>query len=96
VLPADDFERWVDGRAGDLEALGEEEFNGVCAKCHRLGEEEQLIGPSLAAAQLADAEALEDIVRNGRNKMPAVGRGWTDEQMRALIEYARGLTEQIE
>jgi cytochrome c oxidase subunit 2 len=96
VLPADEFERWVDGRAGDLDALGEEEFNGVCAKCHRLGEEEQLIGPSLAAAQLEDAEALEDIVRNGRNKMPAVGRGWTDEQMRALIEYARGLTERVE
>jgi cytochrome c oxidase subunit 2 len=93
VLSADEFERWVDGRVGDLEALGEEEFNGVCAKCHRLGDEPQLIGPSLAAAQLEDAEALEEIVRNGRNKMPAVGRGWTDEQMRALTEYAKRLAE---
>jgi cytochrome c oxidase subunit II len=93
VMPADEFERWVDGRAGDQRALGEEEFNGVCAKCHRLGDEDQLIGPSLAAAQLQDAEGLEEIVRNGRGEMPAVGRGWTDEQMRALIEHAERVAE---
>jgi cytochrome c oxidase subunit 2 len=89
VMPADEFASWVNGRPFDSEALGEEEWNGVCAKCHRLGEEEQLIGPSLAAAVLEDAEALEEIVRNGRNKMPAVARGWTDEQIRALTEYAK-------
>jgi cytochrome c oxidase subunit 2 len=93
VLPADEFQRWLDGRAGDLEALGEEEWNGVCAKCHRLGDEGQLIGPSLSAAVLQDAEQLEQIVRNGRNKMPAVGRGWSDEQMRALTEFTRRLAE---
>ena len=93
VMPADEFDRWVEGRTGDLQALGEEEFNGVCGKCHRLGEEKQLIGPSLAAAQLQDAEALEQIVRNGRGKMPAVGRGWTDEQMRALVEHAERVAE---
>jgi cytochrome c oxidase subunit II len=93
VMPADEFERWVDGRADDRQALGEEEFNGVCAKCHRLGEEKRLIGPSLAAAQLQDAEALEEIVRNGQGEMPAVGRGWTDEQMRALVEHAERVAE---
>jgi cytochrome c oxidase subunit II len=96
VMPADEFERWLDGRSDDLQALGEEEFNGVCAKCHRLGDEDRLIGPSLAAASLRDAEALEDIVRNGQGEMPAVGRGWTDEQMRALTEYARRVTERAE
>jgi cytochrome c oxidase subunit 2 len=93
VMPADEFERWVAGRSGDLQALGEEEFNGVCAKCHRLGDEGRLIGPSLAAASLQDAEALEQIVRNGQNEMPAVGRGWTDEQMRALTEHAKRVAE---
>ena len=96
VMAADEFERWVEERAGDTAQLGEEEFNGVCAKCHRLGDEKRLIGPSLTAAQLQDAEALEEIVRNGRGEMPAVGRGWTDEQMRALTEYARGVTERTE
>jgi cytochrome c oxidase subunit 2 len=89
VLPADEFERWVEGRASDLDTLGEEEWNGVCAKCHGLGDEKRLIGPSLSAAQLEDAARLEDIVRNGGRQMPAVGRGWTDEQMRALTDYAR-------
>ena len=93
VLPANEFEAWLSERAGDLETLGEEEFNGVCGKCHRIGDEERLIGPSLAAAQLEDSEALEEIVRNGRNKMPAVGRGWTDEQMRALTEHAKRVAE---
>lgn len=96
VLPADEFERWVDGRAGDVQALGEEEFEGVCGKCHRLGDEKRLIGPSLAAAQLQNPEALEEIVRNGRGKMPAVARGWTDEQLRALVEHARRMTERVE
>jgi cytochrome c oxidase subunit 2 len=93
VMTADEFASWVNSRPFDSEALGEEEFNGVCAKCHRLGEQDQLVGPSLAAAQLEDAAALEEIVRNGRNKMPAVGRGWTDEQMRALTEYAKQVAE---
>ena len=96
VMPPDEFERWVGGRADDLQALGEEEFNGVCAKCHRLGEEKRLIGPSLAAAQLQDGEALEEIVRNGQGEMPAVGRRWTDEQMRALVEHARRLAGRVE
>jgi mono/diheme cytochrome c family protein len=93
VMPADEFERWVEGRTDDLEALGEEEFNGVCGKCHRLGDEKQLVGPSLGAATLQDAERLEEIVRNGGRLMPAVGRGWTDEQMRALTEHAARLAE---
>jgi cytochrome c oxidase subunit II len=93
VMPEDEFERWLDGRTDDLRALGEEEFNGVCAKCHRLGEEDRLIGPSLAPAALQDAEALEEIVRNGQGEMPAVGRGWTDEQMRALTQHAQRVAE---
>jgi cytochrome c oxidase subunit 2 len=95
VMPADEFDRWLEARTGDLDALGEEEFDGVCGKCHRLGDEGQLIGPSLAAAQLEDSEALEEIVRNGRNEMPAVGRGWTDEQMRALTEHAERLAGRL-
>jgi cytochrome c oxidase subunit 2 len=91
VMAAQDFERWVEGRASAPDELGEEEFNGVCTKCHRLGNEKQLIAPNLSAAQLENAERLEQVVRNGGVKMPAVGRGWTDEQMRALTDYARQL-----
>jgi cytochrome c oxidase subunit II len=93
VMPAEEFERWVAARASNPADLGEEEWNGVCSKCHRLGEEKRLIGPSLGAAQLRDTARLEQIVRNGQREMPAVGRGWTDDQMRALTEYARRLAE---
>lgn len=95
VLPADEFAAWVNGRPFDTAALGEEEWNGVCAKCHRLGNEQRLIGPSLSAAQLEDAETIETIVRNGRRQMPAVARGWTDEQIRALTEYTRRLSGRL-
>lgn len=93
VLPVSEFESWVGQRANDLETLGEEEFNGVCAKCHRLGGEDRLIGPSLAAAALEDEQNLEEVVRNGQGEMPAVGRNWTEEQMRALIRHAQRVAE---
>jgi mono/diheme cytochrome c family protein len=31
--------------------------------------------------------ALAELVRNGRRSMPAVGSGWTDEQVDALATY---------
>jgi cytochrome c oxidase subunit 2 len=94
VMPRAEFDRWVQERADDPAELGEEQWNGVCAKCHRLGGEPQLVGPSLGQAALANEETLETIVRNGRGAMPAVGRGWTDEQMDALLEYIARLAEQ--
>ena len=36
---------------------------------------------------LSDPEAVETLVRNGRRTMPAVGAGWTSEQMNALTTY---------
>jgi hypothetical protein len=42
---------------------------------------------------LADREALAQLVRNGRNKMPAVGRGWSDEQVATLFEYVEQFAE---
>jgi hypothetical protein len=36
---------------------------------------------------LTDPQTVDDIVRNGRRTMPAVGSGWTSEQMRALSTY---------
>ena len=38
-------------------------------------------------ALVADANAVERIVRNGRRTMPAVGTDWGERQMDALTEY---------
>ena len=46
------------------------------------------IGPVLRGNQLLeDPEALEQVVRNGRNKMPPVGKDWEERQMEALTDY---------
>jgi cytochrome c oxidase subunit 2 len=92
LLPAE-FDAWLEERRAQQDAgdspLGEAEWEGVCAKCHGdVGEGG--IAPRIAGSPtLTDAEALEDIVRNGRGQMPPVGSQWTDEQMDALVDYLR-------
>ncbi|HXG77687.1 MAG TPA: cytochrome c oxidase subunit II [Gaiellaceae bacterium] len=95
VLPEDEFDAWLAQRRAEQSAsegslaLGEETWEGVCAKCHGLAGEGG-IGPRLAgSATLADPRALETIVRNGRRAMPAVGAGWSDAQMDSLTTYLR-------
>jgi cytochrome c oxidase subunit II len=93
VLEATDFDAWLAERRADQSAggaeLGKETWSGVCAKCHGLAGEGG-IGPRLAgSATLGDAAAIESIVRNGRGTMPAVGAGWTDEQVAALTAYLK-------
>ena len=91
VLSADAFDAWLEERRADQSAdgseLGAEEWAGVCAKCHGLSGEGG-IGPRIAGSVLlSDPEAVETLVRNGRRTMPAVGAGWTSEQMNALTTY---------
>jgi cytochrome c oxidase subunit 2 len=70
-------------------ALGRSEFTGVCATCHGMAGQGGY-GPNLAQNPLLTQPAgFEAIVRNGRGKMPAVGEGWTDAQMHALVSYVR-------
>jgi cytochrome c oxidase subunit II len=97
ALPREEFETWLADEAQAQEAgtskLGEETYAGACAKCHGLDGSGD-IGPRLAGNPLlADARAIEQIVRNGRNQMPPVGRDWEDRQMSALTDYLeQGIT----
>jgi cytochrome c oxidase subunit II len=92
ALPEDEFEQWLEEQAGEQEspegetALGRSTYRGVCAKCHGF-RREGLIGPPLTAAAVENTEAIEDLVRNGRGGMPAVGKGWEDTQLQALLAY---------
>jgi cytochrome c oxidase subunit 2 len=71
-------------------AVGREIFAGTCSKCHGLSGQGD-IGPKIAgSALLSQPQALEDLLRQGQNKMPAVGRLWSDEQMRAALDYLKG------
>ena len=69
--------------------LGKQTWDGVCATCHAL-DAKGAYGPNLVGNPLlTQPVALQTLLRNGRNKMPAVGKGWTSTQMRALIRYVR-------
>jgi cytochrome c oxidase subunit 2 len=87
AVPESEFESWLAAQAATPAGLGEQTFAGACAPCH--GENGQgLIGPPLEG-RAPDAEQIEQIVRNGQGAMPAVGKGWDEKQMRALIGYVR-------
>ena len=93
VLPEAEFAAWLDERRTDQTAgtgeLGQEEWDGVCAKCHGFSGEGG-IGPRIAGSiVLADPTAVENLVRNGRRTMPAVGSDWTSEQVEALASYLK-------
>jgi cytochrome c oxidase subunit II len=89
VLPRAAFDAWLAGRtaAPAGSELGREEWEGVCAKCHGPAGEGG-VGPRIAGSPtLADRESLEELLRNGRGEMPAVGSDWSEEQIDALVAY---------
>jgi len=91
AMPREEFEAWLDEEAQAQEAgtssLGAETYAGACAKCHG-PEGEGDIGPRLRGNPLlADANAVEKVVRDGRRKMPPIGTDWEARQMDALTEY---------
>jgi cytochrome c oxidase subunit II len=93
VLPAEEFDAWLSERetqqAAGTSPLGEELWEGTCAKCHGL-DGEGGYGPRIAGTELVeDTEAIQRLVREGRGLMPPVGRDWTQTQMDALTEYLR-------
>jgi cytochrome c oxidase subunit 2 len=91
AVSPDEFEAWLDERLAEQEAdgatLGEEEWEGVCAKCHGIGGEGGIAPRIAGSPTLGDPDALEAIIRNGRGQMPAVGSHWSDEQIDALAAY---------
>jgi len=90
-IPAPQFDSWLSNearaQADGSSNLGEQEFNGVCAKCHGL-DGKGGIGPDIAtSALIQNKDSLETIVREGRGLMPAVGEDWNQRQMDALFSY---------
>jgi cytochrome c oxidase subunit 2 len=91
ALPTAEFDAWLEKESGAQEdgtsTLGAETYRGVCAKCHGLAGEGD-IGPRIAGNQLLnDPAALEQLIRNGLNLMPPVGKDWDERQMKALTDY---------
>jgi cytochrome c oxidase subunit 2 len=94
VLPAAEFDAWLaeqeTAQADGTSELGEETYAGACATCHGLDGQGDVAAnaPRLAGSALVgDPDAVEEIVRNGRGRMPAVGAGWSERQMDAVNDY---------
>jgi cytochrome c oxidase subunit 2 len=93
VVSAGEFDTWLQQQAqaqhNGTSDLGKQTWQGVCATCHGL-DAKGGFGPALVGnPTLTQTNAIETLVRHGRNKMPAVGRGWSDTQMKALIAYVK-------
>jgi cytochrome c oxidase subunit II len=91
VMSRDEFDAWLEQQRQDQDAasvdLGREEWEGVCAKCHGMNGGGG-IGPRIAGSPtLTDEAALAALLRNGKGEMPAVGSGWSDEQVASLAAY---------
>jgi mono/diheme cytochrome c family protein len=91
VMPAAEFDRWLseraDQQASGTSPLGEELWDGSCAKCHGL-EGEGGYGPSISSSALVqDPQAVERLLRRGGILMPPVGRDWNQTEMQALTDY---------
>jgi cytochrome c oxidase subunit 2 len=89
-----DYEKFIADRAANPAGtdLGKEEWDHVCAVCHKLNESS--IGPSLGANPLLTHPArLAILLRNGFGKMPAVGSDWSDDQITGLVAYYKELVK---
>jgi cytochrome c oxidase subunit II len=88
------YQSWVSTTAP--RQLGRSQWEGVCAKCHGLTGRGGY-GPAIFNNSiLIQPQSLRRLLEEGQNTsggvavyMPPVGRGWTDEQFRALEGYMR-------
>jgi cytochrome c oxidase subunit 2 len=94
VEPRQAYQSWVSTTARS--ELGRSQWEGVCAKCHGITGHGGY-GPAIYNNSiLIQPESLKALLEEGQNRtapvssyMPPVGRGWTDEQFRALDRYMR-------
>ena len=67
-------------------------FAGSCGWCHSKGGREAGKGPQLMGTELTDAQIISRIRTGNPGQMPAFG--FTDDQLRAIVAYIRGLKPQ--
>jgi cytochrome c oxidase subunit 2 len=90
VVPRAQYEAFVSNRLQNASGrqLGQEEWTGVCMKCHRL--DHTYVGPALGGNPLlGQRQGIETLLRNGQGQMPAVGHTWSGSQIDALISYTK-------
>jgi PQQ-dependent dehydrogenase (methanol/ethanol family) len=73
--------------AFDVERL----FANTCGYCHDNGGRTAGIGPQLMGTRLSDDDIVNRIKNGKPGAMPAFGTSLTDDQLKAVVAYIRGL-----
>ena len=89
VVRRGEYRRFLAAHAGASKTLGNEIATGVCATCHGFKGEGDYGPPIKDSSVLSDPKALEDLLRNGKNKMPAVGATWDQQTMDSATGYLK-------
>jgi cytochrome c oxidase subunit 2 len=90
VVSNANYQSFLARHVGASRALGKEIFEGVCATCHGFSGQGDY-GPPLAGnSVVTDPKALAQLLREGKNKMPAVGATWSPDVMEAATTYLKG------
>jgi cytochrome c oxidase subunit II len=93
TIPGPQFDRWLSSEAtaqqNGTSNLGQLTYQGACATCHGF-KGEGGVGKTLAGNPItSQPTAIRTLLLNGRGQMPAVGRGWSNRQLNALIAYLK-------
>ncbi len=89
TMPSNLFDPWVSRQAKAVGELGKQTFEGACGPCHGLSGQ-GLIGPPLkGSAAAANPQRVRTLVTQGGVVMPAVGKGWNEQQLHALVQYVQ-------
>ncbi len=89
VVTEAEYQRFLAAHEGASPALGREIFEGACATCHGLAGQGDYGPPIAGSALVSDPKSLEQLLRNGKNKMPAVGATWSNDTMAAATTYLK-------
>jgi mono/diheme cytochrome c family protein len=86
---ADSAKQAPAGTSGKLDV--NQLFATSCGWCHFNGGRQDGKGPKLMGTPLTDAEIVSRIRSGKPGQMPAFGATFSDEQMKAIVAYIRGL-----
>jgi cytochrome c oxidase subunit 2 len=89
IMAPAEYDAWVSAQLTAGVGLGKQTYEGACGPCHGVNGE-GLIGPPLKnSAAAGNAERVRTLVTQGGILMPAVGKAWNEQQLRALVEYVQ-------
>jgi len=70
---------------------GDQLFAGTCGFCHEAGGRKAGRGPQLMGTQRSDEFIIKRITNGKPGKMPAFGRTYSQDQIKQILAYIRGL-----